>query len=647
MSAVLGIHVGHHSSCAVVQNGQLIAAVQQERLSGRKHDGEEALTSRLPISACLQAANIGIDAISHIVSSFQSVAEASFGLHKPLIEDGFDLFDPFDHRHSVVSHHLAHAWHALAGSGFRDTAVLVADLAGSSTTDGLDFVLPFAAWYDRITSAAGAVRLKTECLSIYNAEEDNLHLIERQYGVPHIQPYSFVWSPASLYDNIARRIFADDHAHGQLMALAALVDESSATAPSGHPLVRLDGPKPTFTNNWQHLVPQRLSQAEEVALAAACQDAFTRAILHHAERALALTGRNRLAVAGGVFLNIVANSRLAGLVGPGRFFVPSAPHDAGIAVGCAFLGSRFLARTTCVPPCSDRLGPRWADDAIVGEAQAFDLFAAMENYNCETVTIELARGRIVGRWHGRSEFGPRALGARSILATPLDAASKERLNRIKGRQPWRPVAPVVIAERAADFFDGPWPSPWMLYAHRVRDEQIAHLPALTHPDRTTRAQTLDRAEDVELYGLLEQFNVVAGVPILVNTSLNGRGQPIIERPADAIRFFLGAAEMDALIVGSAILRRRSAAEVLATPGVRVRLARGTLVTLCCIDGQRRTVVVWPDGAYDFNREFLNLLTWLEDWRLLCDVARRVEAADAAIDDVWRLLIAGAMDLQRG
>ena len=222
MPLVLGIHHGHHASCALVRDGKLVAAIEQERVTRAKADGQEGLSNRLPVHACLQAAGASLADVDLIVSSFQAATAGGVGFHRPLVERGFDLFDPFDDRHLVVSHHLAHGLSALHASGFREAAVLISDLAGSTTCDGADFVKPFRTFAAELQSLAEPAKLRTECLSIYEADLSTFTLKHREYCVPHTTPDVFVHSAASLYDNVSRMVFGVENAHGRLMALAAM-----------------------------------------------------------------------------------------------------------------------------------------------------------------------------------------------------------------------------------------------------------------------------------------------------------------------------------------------------------------------------------------------------------------------------------------
>ncbi len=166
----------------------------------------------------------------------------------------------------------------------------------------------------------------------------------------------------------------------------------------------------------------------------------------------------------------------------------------------------------------------------------------------------LSRDGIVAWFQGASEFGPRALGHRSLLADPRRAGNLERLNAVKGREEFRPVAPMVLLEDAADIFDGPIPSPYMLFTHRVRASWTERIPAVVHVDGSARVQTVDRRQEPLLAALLDAFAARTGVPVLVNTSLNTAGRPMVDDPRDALECF-GSAPIDALVLGPYVVRR--------------------------------------------------------------------------------------------
>jgi carbamoyltransferase len=263
-------------------------------------------------------------------------------------------------------------------------------------------------------------------------------------------------------------------------------------------------------------------------------------------------------MAGGVALNCVANSRLW-RDGPfDEIWVQPAAGDSGTALGAALyaareLGERVERMTTAA------LGRGWEP----AEVEAWLDRAALSYERPDDVAEEtaevLARNGVVAWFQGRSEYGPRALGSRSLMADPRDAANLERLNDVKGREQFRPVAPMVLEERAAEIFDGgPIPSPYMLFTHRVKEDWLERIPAVVHVDGTARIQTVSPEREPAVARMLRAFERRTGVPVVVNTSLNTAGRPMVDDPRDALECF-GSAPVDALVIGPFLLRRPGSA----------------------------------------------------------------------------------------
>ncbi len=514
------------------------------------------------------------------------MAPGGFGLHTPLIDPGFNSFDPFDERHFCISHHLAHAYYGFGSSGFSDAAVLVCDMAGSSTHDGNDYCLPFRRWHDGLTSFEKVPATKTETLSIYHATMSGIELKERQFWISHVQPHSYIQSATTLYENVSFAVFRRHNCHGQLMALAAFSDEKNGLV-TWESIIDTDSACAIqFKNNWQHRIPTEMTFSASASLAHACQIAFEYCILAHVRNAKRLVLSDNLVGSGGAFLNIPANTKVYDSHVFNRYFVPSAPHDAGISAGCAFWGDRFLRReqyffANTPAPCraNDRLGVQYSRVEILDALRRFDYFVEFEAASPTVVAEKLFAGRILARYSGRAEFGPRALGGRSLLASPLLEATKVRMNHIKGRQPWRPVAPVILENHVHEFFVGPASSPYMLFSYRVRPEVVDQLPALHHPDNSTRPQTLQRADDEDLYDLISAFSKLSGVPILVNTSLNGAGEAMIETPNEAVQFFLDHEDVDDLLIDGWMVSRRGTWDDERLKNLRLRLPSHTRIEL--------------------------------------------------------------------
>jgi carbamoyltransferase len=268
------------------------------------------------------------------------------------------------------------------------------------------------------------------------------------------------------------------------------------------------------------------------------------------------SGCDNLCLAGGVALNCVMNARLRGRGPFRRIWVQPAAGDAGTALGAA-LWTDVRER-----PGGDRayrmdhafLGPSFGDDTIEEFLRWTQVpYRRLRDIAAETAEI-LARDRVIGWFQGRMEFGPRALGGRSILASPIRAEMQARLNDIKDREDFRPVAPVVLEEEAAEWFVGADVSPFMLFVHDVRPEKADRIPAVRHVDGTARIQTINRAQHPLYYDLLKAFQARTGVPVLVNTSFNTRGEPIVCTPRDAVESFW-TSPLDALVIGPFLIEK--------------------------------------------------------------------------------------------
>ncbi|SEO01383.1 carbamoyltransferase C-terminal domain-containing protein [Cryobacterium luteum] len=616
MTLVLGIHCGHEASCAVVEDGILLAAIQQERVTREKYDGQECLSNRLPVRETLAAAGRSLDEVDVIVSEFQAVGVAGVGLQRPLFTADFDLFDPFDSRHWVVSHHLAHAASTVFASGFSTATVLVSDSAGSTTESGEDFAIPFAEFYALCTADVVDVAVITEMRSIYAFTDHALRLVSRDFVSPHNQPDVHVQSEASLFDNVARYLFRSEHSHGQLMALAGLPYEGAARVPISS--VITSSAEPRLRNGWQ----QFQSHADPVLdadVADVVQKAFTELVVFQASRAVALTGFAHLACAGGVFLNLNANSAVAEMPEVDEFYVPSSPHDAGIAVGAAFLGWWQIPHGDRITDAARHSFPVQAVQSDFFGAEASDIdeeslkaigYALIggsrlcpDELLARTVDA-LALGKVVARFAGRSEFGPRALGNRSLLCHPLRTDSaKDKLNTIKHRQRWRPVAPMVREEDLARYFTGPPRSAFMNFNYKIRPEFLSDLREAAHSDGTARVQTVTTTTNPAMHELLTALEARGEMPVLLNTSLNGPGQPILE-DADAVLDFARHPLIDHVLTRTSLVDCR-----LRAPSVRVERAEGAVLAVFGRGKRARHVVSGSTGTVTIPESlFLELLS---------------------------------------
>ncbi|MEO3809378.1 carbamoyltransferase C-terminal domain-containing protein [Sphaerisporangium sp. B11E5] len=537
----LGINaIFHDPAAALVVDGEVVAAAEEERFSRRKHGKRPVAFSawELPERAaawCLKRAGLRAEDLDGVAYSYdpELVREGTAGLDAGWEElrttyarrapaflatalPGLD-----GARVTFVPHHVAHAASAGLAAPYRRSAVLVCDGRGEA-----------------VSHLAGVYR--DGDLSVLAAQE-----------LPH--------SLGLMYEEVTAHLgFQRSSDEYKVMALAAygeprhlgeLRELIHTTGDGGFRVEPVDwsvyAKAGTGDGNWT---------AEQADLAASVQRRLEEVLLELAGWLHERTGERCLTMAGGVALNCVANTRLL-REGPfEHVWAQPAAGDAGTALGGALHLARLHGEPVAPMPGAD-LGREWTDEELaawlttagVPHRRPADLAAA--------VAAELAADRVVAWFQGRSEYGPRALGHRSLLAHPGRAANSDRLNAVKGREPFRPVAPMVLAERAGEVFErGPLPSPYMLFVHDVRPEWRDRLPAVVHVDGTARAQTVDRASEPLLARLLTEFEARTGLPVLVNTSLNTAGRPMVDDPRDALECF-GSAPVDVLVLGPYLVRR--------------------------------------------------------------------------------------------
>jgi carbamoyltransferase len=336
--------------------------------------------------------------------------------------------------------------------------------------------------------------------------------------------------------------------YGRPRFLPALREAIRPTGAGGFTVAALD---------WHAFAPAARDGAwdeRHADLAASVQARLQEMLLDLARWLHRRTGESALVMAGGVALNCVANSFLAEHGPFERLWVQPAAGDAGTALGAALHAAQRLG-DPITPMTTVALGRGWSDE----ELQAWLTGAAVPHERpgdiAEAVAEVLAADGVVGWFQGRSEFGPRALGHRSLLANAGDPGNLQRMNAIKGRESFRPVAPMVRLGRAAEVFEGPLPSPYMLFTHRVRPTWRARIPAVVHVDGTARVQTVDPGEEPLVARMLEAVERRTGLPVVVNTSFNTAGRPMVDDPRDALECF-GASPISALALGPFLVRRR-------------------------------------------------------------------------------------------
>jgi carbamoyltransferase len=539
---VLGINaVFHDPAAALVIDGEVIAAAEEERFSRRKHGKRPVPFStwevpELAAAWCLRRGGFSPDDLDAVAYSYDPAL--CVDMNTDIMTDGWEglrtlyvrrapLFlqtalpglDPA--RVGFVAHHVAHAASAHLASPFESSSVLVLDGRGERTsylsgraTDGRLDVLAT----QRLPHSLGVMYEEvTDHLGFLRASDEYKVMALAAYGEP-----------------------------------AFLPDLRRAVRTTG------DGGFQVDPIEWGTLAKRR-SKGEEwlpehADLAASVQTRLEEVLLELAEWLHGRTGDRVLTMAGGVALNCVANSRLFRESPFEEIWVQPAAGDAGTALGAAMHVAQE-AGDAVQPMPGASLGPDWTHDELEGWLRTAGIVYERPPDLADEVARMLAGNAMVAWFQGRSEYGPRALGHRSLLANPTVPENLDRMNDIKGREQFRPIAPMVLADRAPDLFEGgPIPSPYMLFTHRVRPEWRDRIPAVVHVDGTARIQTVDQRDEPLVARVLEAFERRTGVPVVVNTSLNTAGRPMVDSPRDALECF-GSSPVDVLAMGPFLVRR--------------------------------------------------------------------------------------------
>ena len=569
----LGINAVYHDSAAcLVKDGRVIAAAEEERFTHIKH-GKRPIpfsTYELPFNAinyCLQEAAINLVDVTHIAYSYDPFL--LLGAHRtdatitlplepgahPMPDEWESAWDPLflssvvnAPRHLVggvplhlqprfrnarfngpfhwhfVEHHIAHAASAFLPSPFERAAVLTLDGRGEKAT------------------------------TTYSLGNGNALTLLGQVDMPH--------SLGILYEQVTEYLgFLHSSDEYKVMALASF----------GKPRYLSEFRKIVHLGeNGQYTIkpvslkelfgPPRLKGApleqRHYDIAHSLQVVLEETVLELVSWLHSLTSTDALCIAGGVALNCVMNARIRDRGPFKHVWVQPAAGDAGTALGAAlWIDAQESGTSERASPMDHAfLGPQFSDEEIEQFLNWSKLPYRRLTDIAEQTADLLVQDKVIGWFQGRMEFGPRALGARSILASPLSASMQNRLNEIKDREDFRPVAPVVLEEEAAHWFVKADVSPFMLFVYDVRPEKAERIPAVRHVDGTARIQTINRAQHLLYYDLLKAFQARTGVPVLVNTSFNTRGEPIVCTPRDAIESFW-TSPLDALVIGSFLLEK--------------------------------------------------------------------------------------------
>lgn len=571
--SVLGINFGtHDAAAAVVRGGKVLAAAEEERFSRVKHTKEFPARA---IAYCLDAASITVADVEQVAffvdprlhlllpltNGYHGFPAALGSLRSDLDKyvkrrrqmksvRSTETFSGRGVRLVPVAHHRAHAASAYLTSPFDDALVVTLDGRGEFETAcvfdgcGADLRLrhrtvyphSFGYFYSMITRYLG-----------FRPQHDEYKVMGlAAYGEPN------------LVDRV-QRLLRVDPTNGRLSLDLRYFDHHRRPSPDralfSHRLVDLLGPPRE---------PGEEITGRHAAVAHAAQKVLESGIGNYLKHARRVVPRRRLCLAGGVALNCVANSAVLGSDAFDEVYVQPAAGDAGTSVGAALVVERAGGNRERAVMTNAFLGPSYP------RADVERALRAVATEGCRIVETAdpaasgaglLGRGLIVGWFSGRMEFGPRALGARSIVAGATRADTAERINaKIKRRELFRPLAPAVLHESANDYFQlspaGALVYPFMLATAPVRPERAARIPAVVHTDGSARVQTVDQATNPAFWRLIESYRKVTGVPVVLNTSFNHASEPIVCSPADAVRTFL-ACRLDALVIDRYVVLART------------------------------------------------------------------------------------------
>jgi carbamoyltransferase len=562
---ILGFNSTHDASAALVRDGQIVCAAEEERFSRRKHHygfPEQA------VAACLAAGGISFEDVDHVsfywnprqgllpfgfhVLRHLPRSLAYFG-HQPgiwgrfvklpgLFEEKYGYRGPFH----FLDHHGNHISSAFWPSPFEEAAAISVDGTGE--------------WATTVLAHASVER-----------------------GIRMLRKSSYPHSVGKLWEAVTQYLgFRPNSGEGKVMGLApygrpTLVKEfRKVLRHAGAGRVRLDlrlfdfhyGRDRKFSRAFvERFGPPREPEGEIDArhedVAFALQQVTEDVLLEIARELHRITGSPRLVMSGGVSLNSVANGRLQNETPFEEIFVQPSAGDAGAALGSALrvwhevLGRRGEGRHRMNEAY---LGPSYPEEEMQAALESAGLAFRRSEDVAREAAERLARGEILGWFQGRMEYGPRALGNRSILADPRPEGMKDRLNaRVKHREGFRPFAPAVLEEACGDWFaTGGASAPFMLKVFPVRDDRLGRLPAVTHVDGSARVQTVRRDQNARYYDVIRHFGELTGVPVILNTSFNVRGEPIVCTPADAVACYLST-DLDTLVLGDFVVDTKPAA----------------------------------------------------------------------------------------
>jgi len=552
---VLGTHLSHDGSACLLKDGRIAVAIEKERITRRKHAGGNDADA---VKYCLDVEGISLRDVDLVVQN------ANFGM----VEQGNSWWGGprvFDENVPMVtiSHHLAHAYSAVGTAPFDEMTVLTIDGCGNSMDECIDLDHGVALE----NPPPGLRHLYFEKDSYYKFDGNKLTTVVKDFsewgtgikGYP-MHPTTTRHSIGGLYLSTSMYVFSGFEDPGKLMGLApygrpGVYDFPMFDLKDGRAFVRYDWMS-QFKRPCHHWNELKANFQYYADIAYWVQKEVERAIIYVINARYDACPSENLAYTGGVALNAVANARILKETKFKHLYIQPAAADNGLALGCAYYGwMEVLKKERVKHNGSMYLGKSYAtvSDALPKYKERLRVSPATD-YIAQTAKL-LAEGKTIGWFQDGAEFGPRALGHRSILADPRKPEMRDFINsRIKFREDFRPFAPSVLEEDASTYFDCDYDSPYMILVAQVRPEWRAVMPSVIHRDNSARIQTVNRTISPKYHELLRAFKEITGISVLLNTSFNRKGMPIVETPEQAIDFFLNC-ELDVLVLDNYIIQK--------------------------------------------------------------------------------------------
>ncbi|KWV34147.1 carbamoyltransferase family protein [Micromonospora rifamycinica] len=525
---VLGINSAHDAAACLLVDGEIAVAVPEERLARTKH--YEGYPHRA-VDYCLRSAGLAdLTAVDTVVIN-EYVKDDTGLLVRQAGFTGDLVVNP--------SHHLLHAYYAWMASSLHRPAVLILDGAGYH----------YGEYQRRQSPMLGPpppFSEMEESESMYVVRDDEeLTLVRKRWGLwASSDPFLRFPSLGHMYSVASEYIFGHMMHAGKTMGLAPYGDASRFP----DPIIEYTPDGLVIDTEWITKVPPRSAEPAHLDdicrdMAAKVQAELERAVLYLCRELHELTGADELCVSGGVGLNSVTNGMILRDTPFNHLFVTPASGDSGVAIGAALYGHhRRTGRRVRWKAYDNYHGHSYSTAQMQRAVTSRDVLVDARPVTDLTgqAAQDIADGRFVGWFEGGSEFGPRALGHRSILCDPRPPEMRDRLNAlVKFREPFRPYAASVLSEHVGDYFEAPDDDPFMMTVVQVRPSQADVIASVCHVDGTCRIQTVDPDHAGSYRRLIERFHELTGLPLVLNTSFNIRGEPVVETPDDALECFLG------------------------------------------------------------------------------------------------------------